>query len=327
MCLYPRLIKNRKYTDTKKNGGNIPAVPDERVKYVPIGCQHCIECKKQKARAWQARLTEDIKTNTNAQFITLTIDDENISKLYNELPKSEGYDKDNDAATLAVGRFLERWRKKYKKSVRHWLITELGHHGTENIHLHGLLWTNENQQTIQQIWQYGYIWQGTWVNDQTINYIIKYVLKQDQQHKNYNQKILTSAGIGSNYTNQKHGDWNNNKFNNEKTNETYKTRQGTKINLPIYWRNKIYTEEQKEQLWLQKLDKQERWVMGQKISTKDGDQNYEKALKWAQEKNTRLGYDSPNITWERAQYEQQRRNLKQAERIAKAQQKKLTKSK
>ena len=38
-------------------------------------------------------------------------------------------------ATLAVRRFLERWRKKYKKSVKHWFVTELGGKFTERIHL------------------------------------------------------------------------------------------------------------------------------------------------------------------------------------------------
>ena len=31
MCLYPRLIKNPKYKENKKNGGVIPAFLDERV--------------------------------------------------------------------------------------------------------------------------------------------------------------------------------------------------------------------------------------------------------------------------------------------------------
>ena len=31
MCLYPKLIKNRKYIANKKNGGNIPPVSDLRV--------------------------------------------------------------------------------------------------------------------------------------------------------------------------------------------------------------------------------------------------------------------------------------------------------
>ena len=36
MCLYPKLIKNRKYTATKKNKGIIPELKDKRAEYVPI---------------------------------------------------------------------------------------------------------------------------------------------------------------------------------------------------------------------------------------------------------------------------------------------------
>ena len=56
MCLYPKLIKNRKYIANKKNGGNIPPVSDLRVLMVPVGCGKCIECKKQKSREWSVRL-------------------------------------------------------------------------------------------------------------------------------------------------------------------------------------------------------------------------------------------------------------------------------
>ena len=46
MCLYPKLIDNPKYKSTKKNGGEIPPILDERVRKVPIGCKKCIECKR-----------------------------------------------------------------------------------------------------------------------------------------------------------------------------------------------------------------------------------------------------------------------------------------
>ena len=46
MCLYPRIIQNKKYTKNKKNGGVIPAVFDKRVLVVPAGCGKCMECKK-----------------------------------------------------------------------------------------------------------------------------------------------------------------------------------------------------------------------------------------------------------------------------------------
>ena len=43
MCLYPKLIKNKKYIANKKNGGVIPAVFDNRVLLVPVKCNKCME--------------------------------------------------------------------------------------------------------------------------------------------------------------------------------------------------------------------------------------------------------------------------------------------
>ena len=63
MCLYPKIIKNRKYVKNKKNGGNVPTPTDPRVLMVPVGCGNCMECRKQKARQWQVRLSEEIREN------------------------------------------------------------------------------------------------------------------------------------------------------------------------------------------------------------------------------------------------------------------------
>lgn len=204
MCLYPRIINNRKYTSTKKNGGVIPAVLDERVKSVPVGCNNCIECRKKKAREWQVRLLEDIKEYKNGKFITLTFSNESIYKLSQKFKGLKGYELDNQIATQAVRYWLERWRKKHKKSLRHWLVTELGHNGTENIHMHGIIWTDESMEEVEKQWQYGIIWKGkekngkleNYVNESTVNYTIKYVSKMDLKHKGYKSIILTSAGIG-----------------------------------------------------------------------------------------------------------------------------------
>lgn len=313
MCLYPKLILNPKYKSNKKNGGNIPAVNDIRVKYVPIGCQRCIECKKKKAREWQIRLSEEIKTNKNGKFITLTFSNESIKKIICEqkLEHLEGYELDNEIATKAVRLFLERWRKKYKKSLRHWLITELGHNGTENVHLHGIIFTNESYDTVRKLWTYGYIWPRgnsikTYVNNKTINYIIKYVNKADEKHKYYNSKILTSPGIGSEYTKKYNSTLN--KYNGKETNETYRTESGHKIGIPIYYRNKLYTEEEREKLWLDKLDKNERYVCGQKIKA-DNTEEYEKLLEYHRNRSKILGYGNDEKDWNREQYELERRKI------------------
>ena len=114
MCLYPRLIQNKKYIKNKKNKGNIPKINDKRALLVPVGCGKCMECKKQKSRNWQVRLHEEIKSNKNGVFVTLTFNTEALKKLSKEI-NANGYELDNQITKLAVRRFLERWRKKHKK--------------------------------------------------------------------------------------------------------------------------------------------------------------------------------------------------------------------
>lgn len=321
MCLYPKLIKNPKYKSNKKNGGNIPEMKDKRVEMVPIGCGECMECVKQKANNWIVRLMEDIKTYKNGKFITLTFSNESYAELAG-LCKGEGYTLDNNIATLAVRRFLERWRKKYKKSIRHWLVTELGQNNTEHLHLHGIIYT-DNVEEIERVWGYGFVWKGkkqnekiiNYVNEETITYITKYITKKDPIHKTYKPVILCSAGIGNGYT--KTHNFKLNKYNGDKTDETYKTKKGHKKALPIYYRNKAYSEEQREQLWINKLDKQKRYVCGEEIDVSKGDQTYLNILKFYQNKNKELGYGNGERTWTEEQYERERRILKQKERINK----------
>jgi hypothetical protein len=311
MCLYPKLIKNRKYLANKKNGGNIPTVTDDRVLYVPVGCGKCIECMKQRKREWQIRLHEEIRHDNTGKFVTLTFSDEALNDLYS-LPFirdiNDNYLKDNEVATVAVRRFLERWRKDNKKSVKHWLVTELGHTNTERIHLHGLLFTDKDEEYISKKWSYGFIFVGHFVNEKTINYIVKYINKQDFEHKNYKPKILTSRGIGKGYFNR--SDFIRNKYKGTDTITTYRNKQGLEMALPIYYRNKIYSEDEREKLWLDLLDKEERWVCGERIDISESDEEYWKALEYYREYNKKLGYGDDKITFDEKQYKSMRSRLK-----------------
>jgi len=314
MCLYPKLIKNRKYVANKKNKGVIPEAVDKRVLYVPVGCGKCMECRKQKSRQWQVRLQEDIRVNKNAKFVTYTFSEIELQKLDNEIKGLKGYDRDNEICRLAVRRYTERWRKKYGKTLRHWLVTELGHQNTERVHMHGIVWTDERKD-IKEIWKYGGVWIGDYVSAKTINYIVKYVNKVDEKHKEYNSKIYTSKGIGRNYMERR--DVERNKYRAGETIETYKTRQGIEIALPIYYRNKIYKDDEKEALWLEKLDEGVRYVNGIKVDIKKGEEEYYKLLEQERKKNKRLGYGDDSRNWELKKYENERRNLKKLERIQK----------
>lgn len=310
MCLYPRLIENPKYRPNKKNGGKPPKAADLRLKMVPIACGNCIECRKQNANNWRIRLTEELKSQNEegkkGYMVTLTFDNKHLNK-YIKLATEENTDKDteptnkyeqneikeyktiNKAAKIAIRRFLERWRQKYKRSLRHFFITELGEEN-DRLHLHGIIFTEEEKANeLQRIWKNGIIHRGNFCNLQTINYIIKYITKYDNKHKGYKPSVLCSPAIGRNYI--KTGKTYN-KFKKENTKEYYRTEKGYKLNLPIYYRNAIYSEKEKEQLWLYKLDKQTRYILGTEYKTDNlkNTTEYIKALKEAQNKNIKLGY-------------------------------------
>lgn len=299
----------------KKNGGEIPHCSDERIKWVSVGCGKCMECRKQKSRGWQVRLLEDMKVNKNGKFVTYTFSERELQKIDNKIDKRvKGYDRDNAICTYAVRHYTERWRKKYKKTLRHWLVTELGSTNTERVHMHGIVWTNEVED-VKKIWKYGKVYIGEYCTEQTVNYIVKYVNKVDEKHKEYTSKIYTSKGIGKNYIDRE--DSRRNKYKKGETKETYKTRHGTELALPIYYRNKIYSEEEKEKLWIEKLDKEKRYVCGVEVDVSKGLEEYYKVLKRKREANKRLGYGNDEINWEQKKYEQEVRNLKREQRIKK----------
>lgn len=296
MCLYPKLIFNRKYLPSAKNGGNPPQLVNEKVKYVPIGCGWCIECRKKKANEWRLRLSIENANNTNGIFVTFTISDEYFEEL---IEAAGGSVEPADIAKIAVRRFCERWRKKFKKSIKHFFVSELGEN-TSRLHLHGIIFTAEEKETIRNIWKYGHIFCG-YCNQNTINYVTKYILKFDAKHADFKPTILVSPGLGKAYISEDNKIIH--KFRNEKTKE-HTDICGHKIGLPIYYRNYFFNEDEREKLWLNRIEKCERYILGTKYSTKNLEEikYFYKCLATAQEYNDSLGYKNYGEEWKKEYY-------------------------
>lgn len=300
MCLFPKLIKNPKYIPNKKNGYCAPPITDQRTLYVPIGCGNCIECRKKKSKEWQTRLQEEYKEfGKLMKFVTLTFSEENLIKLCDEFKITES----NYIATKAVRRWLERYRKKHKKSIKHFLITELGQEDghSERIHLHGIIWSNDINEVLSH-WKYGKTDIGDYCNERTINYIVKYITKIDKKHKNYKSIILSSAGIGRIFIEKTFSL--QCKYNGKDTQEYIKNSKGGKMQLPIYYRNYLYTEKEREKLWLNKLDKQERFILGKKYNykTEEDIKKFNRILKNVQKWNNNIGYGDDTNEWKEKDY-------------------------
>lgn len=289
MCLYPRLMRNPHYINKTAY-----VCKDKRQLYVPIPCGNCYECRKQKAQSWRVRMMEEIKVAKYAYFITLTFSNESLQEM-----KERGAEENNGTATKAVRLFLERWRKLYKKSLKHWLITELGHTGTERIHLHGIIFpefpiTNE---LLSRVWKYGRTDIGKYCNEQTINYIVKYVTKVDRDHPNYKGIIICSPGMGAAFLQTYNASLYKYKPNGE-SRKFYTLKDGNKVALPTYYYKKLYSDAERNKMWSELLDKDERYVNGIKVP--EFSQNWDtylEILKTQQAWNIQIGYGSTENEW------------------------------
>ena len=147
----------------------------------------------------------------------------------------------------------------------------------------------------------------------------------DEKHREYKPIILCSPGIGRDYVNTK--EFKRNAFNEGETKEYYRTPSGHKIALPKYWRNKRYSEEEREALWLHKLNQETRYVNGIPIDVSKDLKQYYNVLKQARRLNAELGYGKDKKNWELKIYENEQRKLMQATRIEKGKNKKNNKKK
>lgn len=265
MCVYVDIQKNKRYTSTKKNGGVIPPLKDERLKWIPAKCGKCFECRKEKARDWRIRLTEQRKAEFG-YFVTLTFNDEAFKALENEF-QIKTKDNENIIATKALRRFLERVRKDTKKSLTHWFVTELGEN-KDRLHLHGIVYGQRAAEIIKKHWKYGNIFIGAYCNEKSINYMTKYMLKYDEKHPHYTQIVLCSKGIGRNYLTKERIKTIKDKAK-RGIQPVYTYRNGSQVSLPKYYKDKALTDEEKSDLWLDILNKGVTYIHGEKVKMDD----------------------------------------------------------
>lgn len=317
MCLYPQYIVNPKYKPNKKNKGNPPICKDRRLYYIPTKCGCCIECRKEKQREWRVRLEEELRSNYG-YFITLTISPEGIKELEEKTGLS-WKENPNEIASKGLRLFLERCRKDTSKSVRHWCVTELGETG-DRIHLHGIFFGQKSVELIKKHWKYGFSFIGSYCNSRSINYMTKYMLKVDIKHPTFKQIVLASPGIGSGYMDRLDYLWQKQNYKRLEV-ATYTFRNGTKMAMPKYYKNKIFTEKEREKMWINNLNRGLLWIYGEKVKADDW-KTIDNLRRYWQDYGRKIMGDNP-IAWnamkERRKEEKQRRTIalakKQAEKF------------
>lgn len=203
-----------------------------------LPCGKCPFCFKRRVSAWSFRLMEEEKISSSSYFVTLTYD----TKYIHLTPK--GFMNLNKRD---IQLFMKRLRKDNKEKVKYYLCGEYG--GKTNRPHYHLIIFNAKIETIQPNWNKGQIHYGQ-VSEASVGYTLKYMAKPSKipLHQNDDRQkefSLMSKGLGKNYINEKMSNWHKN----DPINRVYcNLKDGKKIAMPRYYKDKIYNLDERGQI-------------------------------------------------------------------------------
>lgn len=291
MCLYEKYILNPKFKPNKKNGYNPPKCEDKRQQYIILKCGKCKECQEDKAKSWKTRIYwESFYSSGKSYYVTLTFDKNHFENL--ETRARETRAREKEIFKRAVRQFCDNWKYNTGERCTHFLIPEHGQEETERIHMHGLIWTQQPATMIGQCWKHGFVKCEEVKNiEACTNYIIKYITKIDKKHPDFIPRIYCSKGIGRQYTKDitkitKH------KFKEENTNRRCTLQSGNIAKMPDYYKKKLWTDEQREWIWMHFYDKMEKHKNERtfKMSNNYDRTRYNRYIKDLRNQAKKLGY-------------------------------------
>jgi hypothetical protein len=176
----------------------------------------------------------ELKQAKNAHFVTLTYSDENLVYGFEGYPVLNKND---------LQLFIKRMRKKQLQKLRYYAIGEYGSI-TKRPHYHMIVFNLDKTDRellvwLSETWGKGQVHRGT-VTSESISYCTKYMVQkaEDFEVKNF---ALMSKGIGRQYIDKLK------KWHDEDEQRNYAVKEGgKKTRLPRYFRDKIYSQAQKD---------------------------------------------------------------------------------
>lgn len=243
-CLHPIFINIDAY-----------GLPTERNVGVP--CGKCEACLSSRSLDWQIRLLEEYKHCSSALFVTLTYDEDSVSRMWlspdDERLKSYfgkvrvDISRDDSVGVPVVSRedihlFLKRLRKDNPDSnIRYFICSEYGPK-TLRPHYHGFIFNlpkakAEDSEYIAKLWSYGFV-DISPVTSGRIKYATKYCFgvidMPDFLPKNF---ISTSRrpALGSSYIDNVFKQWE--KFHD--LSELHYHKDGKNLPLPRFYLRKL----------------------------------------------------------------------------------------
>lgn len=142
------------------------------VELVERPCGRCPACLANRAKEWTYRLYAENKLHKKSCFVTLTYNDEHITRL--KLSPQGLYSLDKTDAQ----KFMKRLRKNYAEKIRFFLAGEYGDE-SRRPHFHAILFGigADDTQVIEHSWPFGFVYVGD-VSPASIAYVARYCTKK-----------------------------------------------------------------------------------------------------------------------------------------------------
>lgn len=151
----------------------------ERTKVGPVEvverpCGVCPACRSTKAQEWTYRLYAENKLHKKSCFVTLTVDDEHMSEVFE--PSLSGSYFSLNKKTLQD--FNKRLRKNLSQPIRFYSVGEYGEK-SKRPHYHGIYFGLgvEDRPVIEKSWKFGFVSVAN-VTPASIAYVARYCTKK-----------------------------------------------------------------------------------------------------------------------------------------------------
>lgn len=225
---------------------------------VPINCGKCYPCLQRRQAEWIFRLNQELKECNTAYFVTLTYRTEEVPRTKKGFMTLDREDVKKFMKRLRYYaeqpgiRYEHLIRRKYQikdeeqKPIKYYAVGEYGSL-RKRPHYH-LIVLNSHESDIYKAWTKGDVHIGN-VTNASLAYVLKYMEKKESKTfpsywdgvKEFSQ---CSKGLGQNYlTNTQI------KYHRKDYNTNYlTTRDGYRVAMPKFYRNQIWTEEERRVL-------------------------------------------------------------------------------
>lgn len=222
--------------------------------WFPADCGKCLKCLMKRKAQWSFRMVEEQRNSFSSYFVTLTYNDEyvpygdsghtinkndhfNFIKELKRLETPKLMDKRKQISNEELKRIKTRTREFGK--LKYYGVSEYGDR-TYRPHWHYILFNVRDIGNINNAWPYGIV-QVDECNVNTIDYVLKYMLKEQKDAKADGRQVevsFMSKGLGLSVADESFINYINEPRGNQVVNS-----RGSKIPLPRYYRKKLLSEE------------------------------------------------------------------------------------